>query len=102
MSLWSRIPLIIKGSYGKAVRAVNTAEAALVRGAQVRSRVRTGNMRGGWQSHNEGLEGIVFNLVDYTIHNEYGTIHMSAQPMLRPAIEEVEPEFKAEVGRIYS
>lgn len=101
MTLWSRIPLIITLSYGKAKRAVANAEAGLIAGAQRRSRVASGAMRGGWQGQNRGLEGEVFNLIDYTIHNEYGTIHMSAQPMLRPAIEEVEPKFQDELNGIY-
>ena len=101
MALWSRIPLIIAGSYGKAEEVVMKAEANLVRRSQERSRVRTGAMRGGWQSQNYGMEGIVFNLVAHTIHNEYGTIHMSSQPMLRPAIEMTQPEFEADAAEIY-
>lgn len=99
--LWSRIPLIITGSYGKAQRAVSNACASMVRIAQDNSRVDSGEMRGGWQMEVSGIEGVVFNTVAHTVYNEYGTIHMSAQPMLRPAIEQVEPEFQAELNGVY-
>lgn len=45
---------------------------------------------------------MVFNMVSYTIYNEYGTIHMSAQPMLRPSVEEVRMEFYGEVREAYA
>lgn len=99
--LWSRIPLLIAASYGKATRAIANTTYKIETRAKERSRVASGEMRGGWQSEVNGMEGVVFNMVQHTIFNEYGTIHMSAQPMLAPAIEETEPEFKAELGWIY-
>jgi HK97 gp10 family phage protein len=58
-------------------------------GAKQKSRVDTGQMRGGWNSEfPDPLTGIVSNPVEHTIHNEFGTRHMSAQPMIRPAAEE--------------
>jgi HK97 gp10 family phage protein len=101
VALTSRIPQIIAGSYAKGVMVVRRATARIESGAKRRARVDTGNMRGGWQSDNNGLTGIVFNLVDYTIHNEFGTVNMSAQPMLRPAVEETRPEFVREAALIY-
>lgn len=101
MALWSRIPLIVTGSYGKAKRCVERAEANIVRRAKEKSRVDSGEMQGGWQSQNEGVEGYVFNPVAHTVHNEFGTIHMSAQPMLRPAIDETMPEFEDDLRSIY-
>lgn len=60
--------------------------------ARQRSRVDTGEMRDGWlwrrTSHGSG---VLENAVPHTLFNEYGTIHMSAQPMARPAKEEVWP-----------
>lgn len=100
--LKSRIPQIILLSERKVAAAVRRAEASIERRAKQRSRVDTGNMRGGWQHQAQGpMEGIVFNLVDYTIFHEYGTVHMSAQPMLRPAIEETRPEFEAAMRGAY-
>lgn len=100
--LKSRIPAIIAYSSAKASRAVRKAEADIVRRSMARSRYDTGNMRGGWQSREVGeFEGVVFNLVSYTIYNEYGTVNMSAQPMLRPAVEDTRPEFEANVRGAY-
>lgn len=45
---------------------------------------------------------MVFNLVDYTIYNEFGTYKMSAQPMARPAVEETRDEFEADIRAGYS
>lgn len=100
--LKSRLDQIALYAAMKVRVAVRRAEAAIVRRAMARSRVDTGNMRGGWQSRAEGdFDGSVFNLVAYTIHNEFGTTKMSAQPMLRPAVEDTRPEFEREVRAAY-
>jgi HK97 gp10 family phage protein len=61
-------------------------------GAKRRSRVDTGRMREGWEliETNQGIR--VENDVEYTVHNEYGTVNMPAQPMIRPSFEEVRPK----------
>jgi len=98
MALQTRIPAIILVSQRKVERAVRRAEARMERGAKKRSRVDTGTMRGGWESEPLGkFEGIVMNKVSYTIYHEYGTSKMPAQPMLRPSLEEVQPQFEAEM-----
>lgn len=100
--LTSRLPQIIAASGPRVSLAVRRAEANIVRRAKGKSRVDTGNMRGGWQSQRLGqFEGMVYNLVRYTTFNEYGTINMSAQPMLRPAVEEVRPEFESDVKKAW-
>lgn len=99
--LFSRIPQIIAGAYGRANRAVENTCAKIQTRAMDRSRVASGEMRGGWQYNVEGQEGVVFNMVQHTIYNEYGTINMSAQPMLAPAVEETLPEFEAELAGTY-
>jgi HK97 gp10 family phage protein len=100
--LTSRIPKIIIWAPVKITAAIRKAERAIVRRAQSKSRVDTGNMKGGWQSQAMGaFEGVVFNLVGYTIYNEFGTVYMSAQPMLRPAVEETRPEFEHDVRAAY-
>lgn len=100
--LVSRLPKIILYSTVKISLAVRRAEYSIIRRAMSKSRVRTGNMRGGWQGKELGPEeGMVFNLVDYTIYNEFGTVYMSAQPMLRPAVEETRPEFERDVAAAY-
>jgi HK97 gp10 family phage protein len=100
--LTSRFPQIIAYSGAKVSAAVRKAESRIELRAKAKSRVDTGNMRGGWQHHVLGVyEGMVFNLVSYTIFNELGTVHMSAQPMLRPAMEETRPEFEHEIRLAY-
>ena len=100
--LSSRFPQIIAASGPKVTLAVRRAEANIVRRAKGKSRVDTGNMRGGWQSQSLGpFEGMVYNLVSYTIFNEYGTVNMSAQPMLRPAVEEAREEFESDVKKAW-
>jgi hypothetical protein len=68
----------------------------VVAGCQVRSRVDTGEMRAAW--HGEMLsdtEGEVTNGTKQVIYNEYGTVHMSAQPMAHPASDAARPGFEA-------
>lgn len=102
MPLESRIPKIILLSQSGVTLAVRKAEAAIERRAKEKSRVDTGAMRGGWQHRaTSSMEGVVFNLVSYTIYNEYGTVNMSAQPMLRPAIEETRGEFEKNIREAY-
>src|ERR1044072_356773 len=98
MALKSRIPLIIAASEKRARSAVRKAEANIERRAKARTRVDTGTMRGAWQHEALGpMEGIVFNMTSYAIYNEYGTVNMPAQPMLRPAVEEPRPGLEADL-----
>lgn len=63
------------------------------KGAARRSRVRTGRMRDGWSVEHGPEESTVYNPVDYTRFNEWGTVRMSAQPMLTPAVEDERAAF---------
>jgi HK97 gp10 family phage protein len=100
--LTSRIPQIILASEAGVSAAVRKAEMTIERVAKAKSRVDTGNMRGGWQNRITGaFDGVVFNLVYYTVYNEFGTVYMSAQPMLRPAIEQAQPEFERDIRAAY-
>jgi HK97 gp10 family phage protein len=97
-TLKSRLPAVISGAEANAALAVKKTCERIETRAKARSRVDTGNMRAGWQHEMTGLmEGIVFNLTEYTVYNEFGTIMMAAQPMLTPAIEESKDEFAQEV-----
>jgi len=55
------------------------------------SRVDTGDMRDGWAFRETNNGGVLENDVPHTVHNEYGTVNMSAQPMARPAAEQTFP-----------
>ena len=59
--------------------------------AQRLSRVDTGEMQRGWEWHETNSGGNLQNAVPHTVFNEYGTRYMSAQPMARPAAEQVFP-----------
>lgn len=75
----------------------NNASGALagkaVRICKDRSRVRTGAMKKGWTRvrFGAGFRGgwRVLNDEKHTIYNEFGTAHMAAKPMLRPAMEAI-------------
>lgn len=56
------------------------------------SRVDTGAMKNGWTFEMTGpTEGVNYNPVAHTPANEYGTVKMSPQPMMHPAIDQVLP-----------
>lgn len=69
--------------------------------AAARSRVDTGQMRDGWATVMDSpTSGMVVNEVPHTIYNEYGTVHMSAQPMLTPAVEQARPRLTVRLGNV--
>jgi len=61
------------------------------------SRYDTGKMREGWatQFHPSANEPflVLYNPVEYTFFNEYGTVYMDAAPMARPAAEMVGDDY---------
>ena len=99
-SLRSNFAQIRSGLQGKAGRVVAKTTHEIQAGAMERSRVDTGQMRAGWEAHVEGTHGDVTNDVDHTIYNEFGTVHMAAQPMAGPAAEEARPGFIQDMRRI--
>lgn len=99
----SNIPGLIANSQAGVSVANAKAAAEIEREAKRRSRYETGNMRGGWQTDILGpYERMVYNLVEYTVYNEFGTIYMSAQPMLGPAIELAEQTYPGEIAAVYA
>jgi hypothetical protein len=66
------------------------------------SRVDTGDMMRGWEWDELSPDTrSVYNEVEYTIYNEYGTVFMSAQPMLAPAIEDHTDDFIRRMAELY-
>jgi hypothetical protein len=101
--LESRIPAIVAGSEAKAEAAVAKTVFDIEAGCKVRSRVDTGQQREGWTGEITGpLEGIVYNPVEHSLYNEFGTESMSAQPMLYPSIEDAREPFYAAMGGVYA
>ncbi len=69
---------------------------------QARSRVDTGRMRAGWQTAmQDDHSGYLYNRVPHVKFNEYGTRHMSAQPMLHPAVEQARGPFIQRIRKAY-
>jgi len=108
----SRIPEVMAVGGKKTAEAVEITAHNIQTIAALKSRFQYGNMRAGWDAeevdgsieiggrpvevdfgeHNSAWR--VFNNVEYTIYNEFGTVYMTAQPMLAPAIEMERPEFE--------
>lgn len=100
--LKSRIPQIIAEAEGKAAMVVQKTLFDIQAGCQVRSRVDTGQMRAGWAVEvTAPTEGVVYNPVEHTIFNEFGTVNMSAQPMVGPSVEEARGPFMAGMAEVY-
>lgn len=95
----SRLPAIVAIGVHLSNESVEHASEKIVQGCQARSRVESGTMRDGWTMEQvESETWRVYNPVSWTIFNELGTMYMSPQPMLIPTLEEVMPEFEAEVA----
>jgi HK97 gp10 family phage protein len=72
-------------------------------GASRRSRVDTGELRDSWAVAFTGpTDGEVFSDSDHAVYNEFGTVNMTAQPMLRPAIDEERPRYVAALANLIS
>lgn len=93
-----RFPELLVLANSNTERALDNAADDIEAGCKLRSRVDTGTMRNGWTTERiNNFTRMVYNPVYYTIFNEEGTIFMSAQPMLKPSVEEVTPKFILEV-----
>lgn len=77
-----------------AANIIGTRGEEMVGVARKLSRVDTGEMRDGWrfETKGKGGSGALTNDVSHTVHNEWGTRYMTAQPMARPAAEQVFPK----------
>ncbi len=86
----------------RAATAVRHTLRDMDRTAKARSRVDTGQMKAGWTvSMEDEYSGYLSNGVRHVVFNEYGTVRMSAQPMLHPAVEEARGPFKHRVRKAY-
>lgn len=102
VKLTSRIPQIVSRAQAMAPTIVAKTAFDIEAGAKERARVDTGHMRASIQATPTGhLEMHVVAGAEYTIHHEYGTRHMAAQPMLTPAAEDARPGFERAVASLY-
>lgn len=82
--------------------ARKSSAKTIARGAARRSRVDTGEMQQGWQTAEvDDDTSAAYNPVAHSVHNEYGTRHMSAQPMLHPAVEAEREPFRRKIRKAY-
>lgn len=101
-SYHSRIPQIIARSETVASMAVQKCGFDIEAGAKARARVDTGAMKNSTQWVPDGpYSGSVVIGVDYGIYHEYGTVHMSAQPMLTPAAEDARLDLIHDIARAW-
>lgn len=94
-----------------AERITAKASDRVVREAQKNVPVRTGDLRRSIRRHRPvtGVSGQVSisvtagdtDNVDYASHVEVGTVKMSPQPYLRPAVAKVQPQFERELADVF-
>lgn len=100
---WTRHPLSISQEASqRAEAAVTKALEDIVNIAQNRVRVDTGNLKNSIQSEAESpLSGTVGPRgVDYDYFQEYGTSLMAGRAYMRPAAEQVGPQFLSAMRQI--
>jgi len=113
MPLETRIPEIIEAAPGKIERAIDDTMDEVIAGATARSRYDEKNdepehlhMKDAWRSRKRIklslFEGVVFNLKEYAIYNEFGTRWMSPQPMVRPAMIEAREPYQERMLEVWS
>lgn len=99
----NKFPTLAQRLPSQTAEVVKDALDRVVAGCQRRSRVDEGDMRDAWRAEMTGpADGRVVNDNDHVLFNEYGTAHMSAQPMLAPSIDEERPKFVAEMAKLVS
>jgi hypothetical protein len=93
MSLQPRVDMVLRKTC-----------ADIIGAAMARTlRIDTGAMKAGYRSEKtEDLRYIVYNLMHYHIYHELGTIHISAMPMLVPALEMMRRPFSDAIVAILS
>jgi HK97 gp10 family phage protein len=97
----NKLPQMVDGVDELARSILTDVLDAIVAGCQARSRVDTGEMQAGWTiEQRSAMSYAVTNPVEHTVYNEFGTIHMPAQPMLTPSVEEQRQAFIDAWGRI--
>lgn len=88
---------------GIAAAIVEKTALDILAGAMARSRVDTSAMKNAWRIVDgpDPFSKEVVNSVEHSKYNEYGTVHMTAQPMATPAAEEARPGFEAAMKQVF-
>lgn len=99
----NKLPAMLQRIPERTHEVVGASLLRVQAGCREKSRVDTGEMRDAWAVAFTGpTDGEVFNDTEQVIPNEYGTVHMSAQPMLAPSIDEERPRYIAELAKVVS
>ena len=86
----------------RASTAVKQTLKDMQKTAKARSRVDTGQMKRSWVvAMEDDHSGELANTANHSKFNEYGTRHMSAQPMLHPAVEQARGPFIQRIRKAY-
>ena len=86
----------------RSATAVRQTLRDMARTAKARSRVDTGEMKAKWTvAMEDDHSGWLANTAAHSKFNEYGTVRMSAQPMLHPAVEEARAPFRQRIRKAY-
>lgn len=83
-------------------RAMDEGEKIVETSAKSKVRVKTGNLKNSIEEKNRSLTSTTISIdigtdVDYAAHQEYGTRKLSAQPFLRPALDENSNAIQAKI-----
>lgn len=99
----NHFPRIIAECEAGVEAALTAACVFIMDGSERRARVASGDMKSGFRYEIlTGFSAKVWNEKEYAIYNEFGTKHMSAQPMMRPAVDETEPKFLEALALAFS
>lgn len=85
------------GDIGTDTSGMEKAVDKIHQDVQSRAPVDTGQLRDSYRTkvttEGDAAVGYVGTNLDYAIHQEYGTVHQSGTPHLRPALEANQKEF---------
>ena len=85
----------------RASAAVRKAAFDIQAHAQTNAPVDTGALQASIQvTETSDLSAEVSTNVEYAIYQEMGTVHMAAQPYMKPAADAVRPSFEAAMARL--
>jgi HK97 gp10 family phage protein len=97
------IPEITAKAVVGTAAAIEKTAKGIKKEAKDRSRVESGEMRDGWEAvEHDQFEWEVLNEVEHTIYNEFGTVYMSAQPMLGPAVQNHKAELERDIAEAWN
>lgn len=92
------------GDLPRRAEIILTKRATQIQGTAERNTVRVDSsaMKNGWRVEQPGpLVRRIYNTQEYAIFHEWGTVKMSASPMLTPAVEQYRRELVADWAELF-